>query len=213
MNTPFEQWEGRCVPLMRPNIDTDTIVRIERCMQVPRDALGPWAFEGWRLRADGTPDPDCPLNDARYAGASIVLAGDNFGCGSSREMAVWALVGMGVRCIIAPGYGEIFHSNCFQNGLLPVRLPAQVVADLAQRAADGTLSLRVDLRAQRIDAPGLVTIPFEVEPLRRTMLLQGLDEIGLTLTRRSDIEAFERADAQRRPWLQHRAPTPGTPRP
>ncbi|NLD55999.1 MAG: 3-isopropylmalate dehydratase small subunit [Burkholderiaceae bacterium] len=197
----FATLRSRVVPLMAANIDTDVIVRIERLAQLPRDQLGPWAFEALRYLPDGRLNSDCALNDAAFRDARILVAGDNFGCGSSREGAVWAILQAGIRCVIAPRFGNIFYSNCFQNGLLPICLPADTVAALGKRALDGRLELEVDLQAGQIrDGDGSV-IGFAIEPLRRRMLLEGLDEIGLTLRRLPEIEDFQRRDRDARPWI------------
>jgi len=165
----------------------------------PTSFSSPEAYlEAVRYRPDGSEDPDFVLNRAPWREAKILVAGENFGCGSSREMAVWALAGTGLRCVIAPSFGEIFYGNCFQNGLLAVRLPADTVAHLAALAQNpGTATFSVDLEHQTING----AIPFEVEPLRRRMLLEGLDEIGLTLAREAQIAAFQAADRKRRPWV------------
>jgi 3-isopropylmalate/(R)-2-methylmalate dehydratase small subunit len=151
-----------------------------------------------RYRPDGTENPEFVLNRAPWREAKILVCAENFGCGSSREMAVWALAGMGIRCVIAPSFGQIFFDNCFQNGLLAVRLPAQDVARLAQLAADpATATMTVDLERQAING----AIAFEVDALKKKMLLEGLDEIGLTLARKAAIDAFQQADRARRPWI------------
>jgi 3-isopropylmalate/(R)-2-methylmalate dehydratase small subunit len=199
----FTTVTGPAVPLMRANIDTDVIIRIDRLTALPKDALGPHALEALRYRANGTadrqPDPDCVLNDPRFAAAPILLAGANFGCGSSREGAVWALQGMGVRCVVAPSFGDIFFNNCFQNGVLPIRMVPTQVDALAALAAGGA-AFTVDLRQQLLQSPDGSVWPFHVEPLRRESLLQGLDEIGLTLQHMPAIDAWESADRAARPW-------------
>lgn len=199
--TPFQAHRGRVVPLLRANVDTDVIIRMQRCASVPREELGSFAFESLRTRADGTPDAACVFNDPRFADASILLALDNFGCGSSREMAVWALAGMGLRCVLAPSFGDIFLANCFQNGLLPVSLPARTIDALARQAAGGTLELDVDLSQQLVTGAADGPIRFEIEPLRRQMLLRGLDEISLSLTRADDITHWQERDRAERPWV------------
>ena len=199
----FTTITGPAVPLMRANIDTDVIIRIDRLTALPKDALGPHALEALRYRPNGTanpqPDPDCVLNDPRFAAAPILLAGANFGCGSSREGAVWALQGIGVRCVIAPSFGDIFFNNCFQNGVLPIRMAPTQVDALAALAAGGA-AFTVDLRQQLLQSPDGSVWPFHVEPLRRESLLQGLDEIGLTLQHMPAIDAWESADRAARPW-------------
>ncbi len=196
---PFTVVTGAAAPLLRANLDTDVIIRIERLTSLPRDQLGPYALEALRYRADGSEDPGFVLNQPAFRGAPVLLAGANFGCGSSREGAVWALMGMGVRCVIAPSYGDIFYNNCFQNGLLPIRLPAAAVTALAAQCARGA-PLRVDLAAATLTAPDGTAIAFPVDPLRREALLHGLDDIGLTLKDDELIRAWQQADRARRPW-------------
>lgn len=200
---PFTVVEGRALPLLLPNVDTDVIVRIERLTTLPREALGAVAFES--LRGRGEPAA-AALDDLRFAGAPILLAAENFGCGSSREGAVWALQGMGVRTVLAPSFGDIFFSNCFQNGVLPIRLPIATVRRLAAQAADGA-PLAVDLVERRVVAPDGTAIAFEVDAQRREALLHGLDAIGLTLRDDAAIRAWQRADRARRPWVWD-LPTP-----
>ncbi|HWL79595.1 MAG TPA: 3-isopropylmalate dehydratase small subunit [Roseomonas sp.] len=199
----FTTHTGIAAPVPLANLDTDMIIRVERSAGLPRAELGPYALESWRFRQDGTPNPDCALNRPPHDAASILIGGENFGCGSARETAVWALQGFGIRCVIAPSFGGAFHENLFENGMLPIRLPAEQVAAL-QALVLRAPELTIDLPAQEIRGEG-VTLPFIVEPLRRTMLLEGLDPIGLTLTREAAIAAFQARDAQRRPWLQPRA--------
>ncbi len=207
--TPFTRLTAIAAPLMRQNVDTDVIIRIERLVALRPGELGPWAFESWRYRPDGSEDPAFLLNREPYRHAKILLAGTNFGCGSSREGAVWALAGMGYRCVIAPGFGDIFFNNCFQNGVLPVVLPADAVQSIAgQVAADpaGRL-ITVDLEACVVIAPDGVRHPFTVDDLRRDGLLRGLDDIGLTLQRAGEIDAFQARDRLARPWVYE----PGAP--
>ena len=180
------------------NVDTDTIIRVERCVRVPKAEIGRYAFETLRLRPDGGENPDFPLNREPWRAAKILVCGENFGCGSSREMAVWALAGMGVRCVIAPSFGEIFFGNCLQNGVLAVRLPNAEVARLAERASKPDSStFTIDLQRQKING----AIPFEIEPLKKRMLLEGLDAIGLTLSREPEIAAWQARDRAARPWV------------
>jgi 3-isopropylmalate/(R)-2-methylmalate dehydratase small subunit len=196
---PFTVVTGPAVPLMRANVDTDVIIRIERLTSLGKDALGPYAFEALRYRADAAENPDCVLNRPGYRNAPLLLADTNFGCGSSREGAVWALQAIGVRCVIAPSFGDIFFSNCFQNGVLPIRLAADAVRTLAAQAAEGAV-FTVDLERQRIVAPDGTEWAFETEALRRESLLAGLDDIGLTLRHVDAIDAWEAADQALRPW-------------
>jgi 3-isopropylmalate/(R)-2-methylmalate dehydratase small subunit len=195
----FTILRGPVAALLRPNVDTDVIVRIERLMSVARDALGPYAFEALRLRADGSEDQDFVLNQPPFREAPILLCGPNFGCGSSREGAVWALLARGIRCVIGESFGDIFFANCFQNGLLPIRLPAAAVARIAAQAAAGAL-LNVDLRSQRLTLPDATVIAFEVDPMRREALLEGLDDIGKTLKLDAAIGAWQARDRIARPW-------------
>jgi len=183
-------------PFPQKNVDTDFIIRVERCTGTPRDQLGAYAFEMGRFLPDGSENPDFVLNQPRYRGAKILVCGEFFGTGSSREMAVWAIAGMGIRCLIAPSFGQIFYSNCFQNGLLPIVLAPAVVNELMQEAADGK-TFEVDLEKQTING----RIRFDIAPRRRKMLLEGLDELGLTLAMEPKIAAFEAEDRKRRPWI------------
>lgn len=196
---PFTTVTGAAVPLMRANVDTDVIIRIERLTNASRETLGQYAFEALRYRQDGSEDPGCILNHPAFRGAPVLLAGNNFGCGSSREGAVTALMGMGVRCVIAPGFGDIFYNNCFQNGLLPVTLPMDVVEALARQCVDGA-HVCVDLAARAITAPDGTTVAFDIAPLRREALLSGLDEIGLTLKDDDAIRAWQAQDRIDRAW-------------
>jgi 3-isopropylmalate/(R)-2-methylmalate dehydratase small subunit len=197
----FTTLSGVAAPLMRANIDTDTIIRIERLTGTTPEQMGPWAFEALRFRADGTEDPDFVLNQAPFRAAPILLAGDNFGCGSSREGAVWALQHFGIRCVIAPGFGDIFANNCFQNGVLPVVLPAEQVERLAAQCAGGNARVTVDLHRQTVTGPHGEVLQFQVDKLRRDALLNGLDEIGLTLLHAAAIAAFQADDQTKRPWV------------
>ncbi len=187
----------------RANVDTDLIIRVERCAKVEKEALGKYAFEMARFLPDGTDNPGFPLNHEPFRKAQILVGNINFGCGSSREMAVWAIAGMGIRCVIAPSFGEIFFGNCFQNGLLPVILPQVVVEKLgAALAADPARAmLTVDLARQKVVAPDGSELGFEIEPLRKKALLEGLDEIGLTQLHEPEIAAFQQKDRLKRPWV------------
>ena len=196
---PFTIVTGAAAHLPRANVDTDVIIRIERLTTLPNEELGAYAFEALRYRDDGSDDPDFILNQPAFRGAPFLLAGDNFGCGSSREGAVTALQGMGLRCVIAPSFGDIFFSNCFQNGVLPIRLPAAEVEALAAACAGGA-ALTVDLTRCTLTAPDGTVTPFAIDPLRREGLLHGLDDIGLTLKDDALICDWQREDRQRRPW-------------
>ena len=199
---PFRILRGVAAPLMRQNVDTDVIIRVERLISLERDALGPWAFESWRYTPDGAERPDFLLNQEPYRTAPILLAADNFGCGSSREGAVWALAGQGIRCVVAPSFGDIFYGNCFQNGVLPVALPREEVDRMAEEArADPPGIWTVDLEAKAITTPAGRRIAFAIDPQRREMLLEGLDQIGLTRRREDEIDAFQARDRRERPWI------------
>ncbi|MGP1678841.1 MAG: 3-isopropylmalate dehydratase small subunit [Burkholderiales bacterium] len=203
MMEKFTLLKGIAAPLLVPNIDTDRIIRIERCAGVARERQGEYLLETMRFNADGSENAEFILNKPPYRDAKIILAAENFGCGSSRENAVWALMGWGLRCVIAPSFGDIFFGNCFQNGMLPIRLPAATVERLAAgiEADARDALLTVDLERQRIVTAQGEEIAFEVEPLRRRMLQEGLDEIGLTLEHETEIAAFQRRDRSARPWL------------
>jgi 3-isopropylmalate/(R)-2-methylmalate dehydratase small subunit len=200
---PFRTVTGPAAPLLRANIDTDVIIRVERLVGTTRASMGAHAFEIWRLRADGTEDPDFVLNRKEFRGAPILLAGPNFGCGSSREGAVWALAGMGVRAVIAPSFSDIFRNNAFQNGLLPVQLDEAAVRAIAGQveAAPGDARVTVDLDRAVVVAPDGSVYPFAIDPARRAALLAGLDDIGLTLRAGATIAAWQRADRAARPWV------------
>jgi 3-isopropylmalate/(R)-2-methylmalate dehydratase small subunit len=200
--TPLTTISGPAAPLMASNVNTDVIIRIERLSLLKRDALGPHAFEAWRNRPDGTPDPDFILNQPAWQNAPILLAGSNFGCGSSREGAVWALNCLGIRAVIAPSFGTIFASNCYQNGTLPITLPAQTVeafAEIARTQPDAPFT--IDLNHKVVVPPNGAPVAFEIDELRRQSLLTGLDDIGLTTQRLTEIADFQAIDLQRRPWV------------
>jgi 3-isopropylmalate/(R)-2-methylmalate dehydratase small subunit len=193
---------GLAAPLMKANIDTDVIIPAKCLVGHQRNELGAFAFEAHRYRSDRTENPDFVLNQHRYRGANILITGENFGCGSSRESAVWALTGLGFRCVIAPSFGDIFTGNAFQNGMLLIRLPKEQVERLAaelERCASPTIT--VDLQSRMIVAPSGDEMPFEIDTERRQALLEGRDEIGMTLTRELEIFAFQERDRAERPWI------------
>lgn len=194
---PFTKVTGAAVPLLQANIDTDVIIRIERL--TGNVDLGRYAFEALRYLSDGSPNPECVLNQPRFNKAPILFAGRNFGCGSSREGAVTALMAMGVRSVVAPSFGDIFFANCFRNGLLPVVLPEETIEKLAELPSNGDFT--VDLKRQIITASSDEKIAFQVDPLQREGLLEGLDEIGLTLKGVDEIGAWQLADRVERPWI------------
>jgi 3-isopropylmalate/(R)-2-methylmalate dehydratase small subunit len=194
---PFSEHSGRAAALPRANVDTDQIIPKQFLKRIERTGFGPSLFHDWRYLSDGTPNPDFELNLPEAADATILIAGANFGCGSSREHAPWALADYGFRAIIAPSYADIFFGNCCQNGLLPVILAQPQVEELFDRvaAAPGGYRLTVDLVYRRVrDGQGF-DAGFEMDDYRREMLLQGLDEIGRTLLDESRIAAFERGRA------------------
>ena len=197
----FTTVSGAAAPLMRDNIDTDVIIRIERLTGTTRESMAEWAFEALRYQPDGSDNPDFVLNQPPFQHAPILVAGANFGCGSSREGAVWALMGMGLRCVVAPSFGDIFFNNCFQNGMLPVRLPPEDVARLAAACAGGNARVTVDLHRQVVVFPHGEEVAFEIEALRRDAMLEGLDEIGLTLKHAAAIAAFQQRDRLARPFV------------
>ncbi|PNU18874.1 3-isopropylmalate dehydratase small subunit [Geothermobacter hydrogeniphilus] len=207
----FTRMTGLVVPLDRPNVDTDAIIPNQFLKSIRRTGFGPYLFDEWRYLDHGEPGMDCGdrprnpdfvLNQPRYEGAGILLARRNFGCGSSREHAPWALLDYGFRVIIAPSFADIFRGNCFKNGILPIALDEAVVDRLfaAVEESEG-YRLRVDLEGQRLTTPEGEVIPFEVDPFRRDFLLGGLDEIDLTLQHADEIRAYERRRQERAPWL------------
>jgi len=198
----FTQLTGLVAPLDRVNVDTDQIIPKQFLKTIKRTGLREGLFFDWRKRKDGSPDPDFFLNQARYQGATILLTRDNFGCGSSREHAPWALLDQGFRCVIAPSFADIFYNNCFQNGILPVVLQADEVKSLIKEAIDTEgYTLTVDLGNQRVTAPRGMTYLFEIDPFRKDCLYRGLDSIGLTLQHEDAIAAYERRRKQDAPWL------------
>ncbi len=200
--TPFTTVSGRAAPLMKEHVNTDVIVPAERYITAKRHEFHLHAFGPWRYCDDGSENPDFLLNQAPWRGAPILLAGRNFGCGSSREGAVWAIAGIGIRAIIAPSFGGIFANNCLQNGVLPVVLPADTVEAFAEIArAQPEAPFTVDLERKVVVPPNGAPVPFEVDELRRQSLLSGLDDIGMTVGRRDEIAAFQHADRMRRPWV------------
>lgn len=189
-------------PLPRDNVDTEVIIPIRRLMAFPRGQLGPYCFEPWRGAPGAAADRTFVLDGPRYRGARILVTGANFGCGSSREAAVWALWDMGFRCILAESFGDIFQMNCFHNGLLPITLDRErIEALLAELSSAEEPTMTVDLPRQLIVTPAGRTLGFTIEAERRTALLDGLDDIGLTLRYLTEIRQFEERDAALRPWI------------
>jgi 3-isopropylmalate/(R)-2-methylmalate dehydratase small subunit len=191
---PFTKHTGLLVPLDRANVDTDQIIPKQFLKRIERTGFGKFLFFDWRYLDDGADNPDFILNLPEYRGASVLLARRNFGCGSSREHAPWALEDYGFRAIIAPGFADIFYNNCFKNGLLPIQLDEAVVEDLFQRAAAHPgYKLTIDLEKLEIRDEFGLKLNFEVDDFRRHCLLNGLDDIGLTLKHEKEIAAYEKA--------------------
>lgn len=189
---PFRIHTGLAAPLDRPNIDTDQIIPKQFLKRVERTGFGEFLFYDWRFRSDGQPDPSFPLNDRCYRGASILVAGKNFGCGSSREHAPWALADYGFRAIIAPSFADIFANNCMKNGLLPVVLTDAAVADLMRRASEVEgYQLTVDLEHKSVTDAADFSAAFQIGDFQRSCLLEGLDDIGLTLQHETEIATYE----------------------
>jgi len=190
------------VPLDRRNVDTDAIIPARYLKTIKRTGLGEGLFFAWRYDMDGKEQPDFPLNRPEYRGGKVLVAGENFGCGSSREHAVWALMDFGFRAVIAPSYSDIFHNNCLKNGMLPVTLPAAEVRSMidALLAAPGG-KVRVDLERQTVTGPNGDVHAFGVASFAKTCLLEGLDEIALTLASGEAIDRYERERRKVTPWL------------
>lgn len=204
MPQPFNKLTAIAAPILRSNIDTDVIIRIERLVgNSIRGTLGKWAFGSLRYLPDGSENPAFILNREPYRQAEILVTGPNFGCGSSREGAVWSLQEMGIRAIIGSGFGDIFFANCFQNGILPIVVEKEIVDLLAAdiEATQGAGRVSIDLEAQTILSPTGKHYTFEIDPRRREGLLQGFDEVALTLRRDQQIRVFQAADKAARPWI------------
>jgi 3-isopropylmalate/(R)-2-methylmalate dehydratase small subunit len=205
---PFRVHTGVAVPLDLPNVDTDQIIPKQFLKRVERTGFGQFLFFDWRYASDGSPDASFVLNEPRYAGASILLAGRNFGCGSSREHAPWALLDYGFRAVIAPSFADIFRNNCTKNGVLPVTLSDDEVSELMKRAREvRDYRLTVDLKRREVRDYHGFTAAFEIDEFRRQCLLEGLDDIGLTLRHDTLIRQFE----ERRPaWMGSEAAPVGS---
>ena len=197
----FSVLRGKAVPMMRANINTDDIISAQ-AMAGKVERIGERLFTGWRFDLNGDKRPEFILNTPRYDGARILVGGINFGCGSSREAAVWALTDYGIRCVIAPSYGEIFHDNSFQNGLLPIVLDDPLVRCIAAAIESAAVpEMIIDLTSCRIVLPAGAEIPFAIPDERRAALLVGMDELDVLLGRMPDLEAFQRTDRVARPWV------------
>lgn len=198
----FTTLTGIAAPLPAANVDTDQIIPARFLKTIARTGLGKNLFANLRYEEDGSEKPGFVLNQEPYRKAEILIAYENFGCGSSREHAPWALLDFGIRCVIAPDFADIFHNNCFKNGILPVRLPREVCEKLMEDARLGANArLTVDLERQVVVRPNGEEIPFEVDPLRRHLLLNGLDDIGQTLQHAPAIDSFEARQKAAQPWL------------
>ena len=196
---PFTRHRGVLAALDRVDVDTDQIIPKQFLKRIERTGYGQFLFNDWRFREDGSPNPDFELNHLGYRGASVLVAGRNFGCGSSREHAPWALMDYGFRAVISSSFADIFRNNCLQNGLVPVQLTEDEVRDLLNLAKDEPgVSVTVDLENQVVQAPGGFSASFSIDPFRRYCLLNGLDDIGLTLQRVDAIAAYE---TKRPTWL------------
>ena len=198
----FETITGVAAPLPLINVDTDMIIPKQFLKTIKRSGLGVNLFDEMRYRDDGSEDPDFVLNKPAYRNAQIIVAGDNFGCGSSREHAPWALLDFGIRAVIAPSYADIFYNNCFKNGILPIVLPQEQVDALMEDAKNGeNARITVDLENQTVTGTDGTAYAFEVDSFKKHCLLNGLDDIGLTMEKVSAIDAFEGRAAQDRPWV------------
>ena len=198
----FTTLTGIAAPLPKANVDTDQIIPARFLKSISRTGFGKNLFANFRYREDGSENPDFVLNQEPYRKAEILIAFENFGCGSSREHAPWALLDFGIRCVIAPDFADIFHNNSFKNGVLPVRLPREVCEQLMEDARlGGNARLTVDLEREVVVRPGGEEIPFKIDPLRRHLLLNGLDDIGQTLQHAPAIDAYEAKQRAAQPWL------------
>ena len=199
---PFTHLDAKAAPLALANIDTDQIIPKQFLKTVEREGLSKGLFYDLRFDEQGQPKPDFVLNRPEYKGAGILVTGDNFGCGSSREHAPWALMDFGVRSVIATSFADIFYNNCFQNGLLPVVLKADEVQALMDEAKGGNHVMSVDLESQTVTAPSGKVFRFEIDPVRKEKMLKGLDAIGETLQKAGSIDVYESKRALDQPWLE-----------
>ena len=207
----FTTLNGLVAPLDRANVDTDAIIPKQFLKSIKRTGYGPFLFDEWRYEDVGQPEMDCSnrprradfvLNQSRYQGASILLARENFGCGSSREHAPWALLDYGFRCVIAPSFADIFYNNCFKNGILPIILDAAAMDKLfAECEASEGYTLAIDLEQQTVTTPSGASFSFEIDAFRKHCLLNGLDDIGLTLQESDHIRTYETRRQEQAPWL------------
>ncbi len=198
----FTTLTGVAAPLPMINVDTDMIIPKQYLKTIKRTGLGKALFDELRYTPDGKENPDFVLNKPAYRNAKILIAGENFGCGSSREHAPWALLDFGIRCILAPSFADIFYNNCFKNGILPIKLPQETIDRLMEDAKNGAnATFTIDLANQEITRPDGGKVRFDIDPFRKHCLLNGLDDIGLTLEKRDVIDAFEAKQKASQPWL------------
>ena len=198
----FNKLTGIAAPMPQVNVDTDMIIPKQFLKTIKRSGLGVNLFDEMRYDREGNENPDFVLNKPQYRETEILVAGDNFGCGSSREHAPWAIKDFGIRCVIAPSFADIFYNNCFKNGILPIALPQEVVDVLMKDAEKGSNArMTVDLEAQTVTTSDGEVIAFEVDSFKKHCLLEGLDDIGQTLSKVAAIDTFEAKSAQERPWV------------
>ncbi len=198
----FDKISGIAAPMPLINVDTDMIIPKQFLKTIKRSGLGVNLFDEMRYDDDGNEIPDFVLNKAQYREAEVLIAGDNFGCGSSREHAPWAIKDFGIRCVIAPSFADIFYNNCFKNGILPIALPQEQVDLLMQDAEKGANArMEIDLEAQQITTSDGEVVSFDVDPFKKHCLMQGLDDIGLTLEKAGSVKAFEDRVSAERPWV------------
>jgi 3-isopropylmalate/(R)-2-methylmalate dehydratase small subunit len=198
----FTTLEGVAAPLKIINVDTDMIIPKQYLKTIKRTGLGKGLFSEQRYKDDGSENPDFVLNQPAYRKTKVLVAGDNFGCGSSREHAPWALLDFGIRCIISEDFADIFYNNCFKNGILPIRMPKEIIAKLMDDASRGSNAIiEIDLEKQEIKGPDGGTVHFDIDPFRKHCLLNGLDDIGLTMEKKSEIDDFETRQKDSQPWL------------
>lgn len=198
----FTVLEGVAAPLKIINVDTDMIIPKQYLKTIKRTGLGKGLFSEQRYKDDGSENPDFVLNKPSYRNAKILVAGDNFGCGSSREHAPWALADFGIKCVISTSFGDIFYNNCFKNGILPIRVSPEDLEKLFDDAGRGSnATLTVDLASQEIRGPDGGTVKFEIDAFRKHCLINGLDDIGLTMEKSASIASFEAKEKVSRPWL------------
>lgn len=198
----FTKLTGIAAPLPKANVDTDQIIPARFLKSISRLGFGKNLFANFRYKEDGSENPDFVLNQEPYRHAEVLIAFENFGCGSSREHAPWALLDFGIRCVIAPDFADIFHNNCFKNGVLPVRLPREICEKLMEDAKmGGNARISVDLERQVVVRPNGEEIPFQIDPLRRHLMLNGLDDIGQTMQHAPAIDGFEARQRAAQPWL------------